>query len=584
MALIDKASLLMVPSTYEDGTLYNVLPSGNKAPDETGSHNGYDQTRADFTFSRGSNLAATRVNADGLIEKGRENIVKYSNAFNTGWDKDRILSTTSGQSGYDGTNNAWLILADSVNNNHQIRRSDSTLSGVQTNSVYAKYSGYHLQLRATGIGSTNIWVNFDLQNGTIGNSGGGQIDANIESIGDGWYRCSIIYNPSSASYIGIVMVQNPATDSSLPAFVGDLTSGIFIQNAQAEAGLVASSYLNSGATTAQAGILEDMPRINYDANGENGSLLLESSRTNLATLSEYFAGWNNQTNVTINSNYTTSPEGLNNASRLLFTANGYIINIGGPSQSSGTQYTLSCYAKRNDSGTQSFGFFKNGSGAVDSAMSLTNEWQRFDYTYTASNNSQLGLAGSSGADVSVYGFQVEASASYPSSYIPTHGAAVTRGADIVDGKEDSSLYNDSEGVLFVEFSALADSGRDNQWRFLISDGSNGNRVQIGLPNTTNNLYASCIAGGVTSADMTHTLNNASSNHKVAIKYKANDFAMYVDGIEVDTDTSGSTPTGLDIFDFYRTPNNNNYVEANVKQVIYFDEALSDSELATLTTL
>ena len=53
----------MVPSTYEDGTLYNVLPSGNKAPDETGSHNGYDQTRADFSFDRGSNLAATRRNS-----------------------------------------------------------------------------------------------------------------------------------------------------------------------------------------------------------------------------------------------------------------------------------------------------------------------------------------------------------------------------------------------------------------------------------------------------------------------------------------------------------------------------------------
>ena len=85
MALIDKASLLMVPSVYEDGTLYNVLPSGNKAPDETGNHNGYDQTRADFTFSRGSNLAATRVNASGLIEKGRENLLLQSNQFDTTW-------------------------------------------------------------------------------------------------------------------------------------------------------------------------------------------------------------------------------------------------------------------------------------------------------------------------------------------------------------------------------------------------------------------------------------------------------------------------------------------------------------------
>ena len=54
MALIDKASLLMVPSTYEAGKLYNVLPSGNRAPDSTGENSGYDQTRADFDFDRGT--------------------------------------------------------------------------------------------------------------------------------------------------------------------------------------------------------------------------------------------------------------------------------------------------------------------------------------------------------------------------------------------------------------------------------------------------------------------------------------------------------------------------------------------------
>jgi len=75
MALIDKASLLMVPSTYEAGKLYNVLPSGNRAPDSTGENSGYDQTRADFDFDRGSNAAATRVNADGLLRSiGR---IKY---------------------------------------------------------------------------------------------------------------------------------------------------------------------------------------------------------------------------------------------------------------------------------------------------------------------------------------------------------------------------------------------------------------------------------------------------------------------------------------------------------------------------
>jgi hypothetical protein len=44
----------------KDGKAYSIKPT-----DGTG----------DFTFSRGSNLAATRVGADGLIEKGRENLL-----------------------------------------------------------------------------------------------------------------------------------------------------------------------------------------------------------------------------------------------------------------------------------------------------------------------------------------------------------------------------------------------------------------------------------------------------------------------------------------------------------------------------
>ena len=60
------------------------------------------------------------------------------------------------------------------------------------------------------------------------------------------------------------------------------------QDAQLETGLVATDYLDSGATTAKAGVLIDLPRINYDANGENGSLLLEPQSGNLVAFSEYF--------------------------------------------------------------------------------------------------------------------------------------------------------------------------------------------------------------------------------------------------------------------------------------------------------
>ena len=58
----------------------------------------------EFTFARGSNLAATRVAANGLIEKGRENLLTQSNNFSdSDWTDQLDGSIVSGQSCYDGT-------------------------------------------------------------------------------------------------------------------------------------------------------------------------------------------------------------------------------------------------------------------------------------------------------------------------------------------------------------------------------------------------------------------------------------------------------------------------------------------------
>ena len=121
MSLFDDASLAMIPSAYKDGKLYSVKPTDGSG---------------DFTFSRGSNLAATRVDVNGLIEKGRENLALQSNSFSTSpWFLQGSASLTSGQSGHDGTNNAWLLskAADFSRVEQNI-----VTSGVWTFSCYAK--------------------------------------------------------------------------------------------------------------------------------------------------------------------------------------------------------------------------------------------------------------------------------------------------------------------------------------------------------------------------------------------------------------------------------------------------------------
>lgn len=161
------------------------------------------------------------------------------------------------------------------------------------------------------------------------------------------------------------------------------------------------------ATTAtrvnSSGLIEtvatNVPRLEYPLidGVVNGcpSLILEPQGTNLETKSNGFSTWGTVSNTTRTADYIISPDGTLNGTRLQFTANGFVANT---PQSLAT-YTVSCYAKRNDNGTQNVGFFTNGSGVVNSAWAVTSEWKRFSYTFPALNGSFVGIAGNSGADI-----------------------------------------------------------------------------------------------------------------------------------------------------------------------------------------
>ena len=85
MSIYDKASLVLIPSGTKTSKVYSQKPVNGDG---------------DFTFSRST--AATRVNADGNIEKETQNLLLQSNTFDTTW-LDITLTITGGQAGYDGT-------------------------------------------------------------------------------------------------------------------------------------------------------------------------------------------------------------------------------------------------------------------------------------------------------------------------------------------------------------------------------------------------------------------------------------------------------------------------------------------------
>jgi len=141
------------------------------------------------------------------------------------------------------------------------------------------------------------------------------------------------------------------------------------------------------------------------------------------------------------------------------------------------------------------------------------------------------------------------------------------------------LFNDSEGVLYAEIAALANDGT---FRMIsISDGTNDNRVRINYTSSSNQIGARVVDGGVTQADFTHSLTNSTDFVKLAIYYKNNDCAFWVNGIKTGTDTTATMPSGLDTLNLNGGGGSPFY--GKTKEVAVFKEELTDAELESLTS-
>lgn len=183
-----------------------------------------------------------------------------------------------------------------------------------------------------------------------------------------------------------------------------------------------------------------------------------------------------------------------------------------------------------------------------------------------------------------WGAQLE-EGSYPTSLIQTSGTAETRSADLCNGAGTSAEFNDSEGVLFAECSFIDDRGTSSPFqvqRISVSDGTNDNRVLISNTITENQIQVFVRNSTGVSFNKTVTIDDITQQNKIALKYKANDFALWINGVELETDTANDhLPNGLNQLNFGGALDYD--FLGKVKQVAVFNKALTDSELEALTT-
>jgi len=319
-------------------------------------------------------------------------------------------------------------------------------------------------------------------------------------------------------------------------------------------------------------IENDVPRLDYSGGASCASLLLEPQRTNLLTYSNDFTQWTIQSGVTAthNTTETLSPDGTNNATK--FVGNG---TSGVLKSTLVTGVVARSVYLKSVSGTVNVIFKDPIFTVTQKSLSVTTEWQRFDLIEDNTHSSTQGLwiddIPSSG--IYMWGGQLEAG-SYPTSYIPTTTAAVTRTADVCNNAGTSATFNDSEGVLFAEIY-FQQTGSTNGL-FAISDGSFNNLLMVRFA-PTHKLQVEG-TGGV---NIIEPNTRASGTYKIAAKYDSNGVQLWVDGSKIVETSTQTTMSGIDEAMVGESPYGNR-VGCKTKQLMTFNEALSDEELSDLT--
>ena len=581
MSFFDDASLVFLPSgeAGKDGKAYSMKPTNGDG---------------DFTFSRGSNLTSTRVDSNGLIEKGRENLLTYSNDFsNSAWTKSAATIIADALISPQGVTNASYLTDDTANNFHGLY-SIKNVSSVFTCSIFVKYDNKQfVSFVSNNNGASDRYAYFDLINKTTHTISSG-LTASVEDVGNGWLRLSVMGVSSSNAYY----FWNIAASNSTTAYVGDGTGRVGIYGAQLEIGLVATEYIESGASTGKAGILEDSPRFDYSGGASCPSLLLEPSRTNLVEYSEYTGSdyWN-KTGLDHTDNATISPEGVQNASLVTETIDNsqHLINIYYQNRPNVAAGSVTHSVRVKDNGIGTIILYNNGSSGGASAIfdisagtkgaiggsatssdikPLGNGWYEIYMTFTAlAGNSSIAIymrtqatySGDGTSGIYIYGAQME-EGSYPTSYIPNHsGGSVTRGEETTSYLTLPETLTD-DFTLFFDFKEI---NTVNGW-IAFTDSSN---VAVYT------FYSYSGHFDVNNGSAYILESSADPNGKIALKQSGSSVKVFVNG--VDKTKSGATANLTDIAKF-RFASRDSRNSATLNQMLVFPEALSNTDCEILT--
>ena len=595
----------------------------------------------ELVYSRDDDKEATRVRPDGIIEKGRRNLLTNSNAFLANeWYGHNVTQRTQGHSGYDGTNDAWKFAVNVEGTQASTFQNHTSTSTIRTFSLHAKKGNVNwMRLNLNGVGN----VYFNLADGEVGQASSSNIFGAIEDKGNGWYRCSVTTIGVSSDTGAFIYVANANGVPGNSGYGLSTTQGefIYVQDAQLEMGQIATEYVENGANSVPYGLLDETPRIDYLYG--KPQLLMEKARTNRVARSELLSTGTSVTNASLKINAAISPEGYMNACELIETGSGSVnhnldinnIALDAP-WSSKTCFSVFMkentrrYARMrvathsNDNSPRVWMDLRTGqiqvidghgdaAGADHAEARSTyygNGWWRFELslittTATAAGKAQIfiqdqpsdhankrtGYEADGVSSIYIYGAQVETGIG-ASSYMPTYGVTATRAADNIDhvsNATDNGLLNNYNSTLY--FSGLFTRNETLTRMITLEEQAGGEDPRVLLYASGTGRKMSVYAQYRRDANSTHDVDVVSGTNPETAVYYGDEFkaALRLDGTTMTLFVNGEKKGSV----AYTQQNTIQRIDLNddpgslshrINDIQVFPFSMSNTDLEVLTTI
>jgi hypothetical protein len=508
------------------------------------------------TFTRST---TGRYYDSSTVALAEQNLFLQSNTFsNAAWVKTGGTVAT-GVTDPNGGTTASSFTASSLN--ATLYQTVTLTATPYTESIYIQ--------RVSGVGVINLTLD--------------GVTLSPVTITGSWVKYTYTATPSAGSQtVGIqvvtigdvINIYGSQIENRSPATATNITTTAILQN-----------YIPQLMTAAI-----DVARFDYNPTTRVAlGLLIEQSSTNTWLNSSTFGGWVTDgavtllaQNIFIDGTQTLNilGQGTGNNRLYQFDNSG---TLGSKTfsfyakQYTGQTVTFSAVGGTSATGTLTFnlntGTASGGTGYTTSMTLVGNGVYRCSLTISvtaASGNSTYFIMTVPTNQIFIGGFQYEALA-FPTSYIPTTSAQVTRAAD-TPPLPISTWYNTSQGTWFAQVNMLSTAGTP--------------RIVGATPSSKAPILISSQAAAMFDSTTTIATANtitANTTQKIATAWTGTTGLVCLNGGTV---ASGSQSTGYaDLSTIgigYNSTSNNNFINGRIAKITYYPQALTSVQLQTLT--